>query len=327
MMRYFIILIGLMLTINGYNQFPPAAGMIGSTAIHKDSNIIVNWASQVINFTVGQENISVPQSPLASFGQAINALGMVEGNSTDVVSLGDSGSIILSFPFPISNGPGPDFAVFENGFSDNFLELAFVEVSTNGIDFVRFPAVSNTSSATQNGSFGSTDPTLINNLAGKYRQGFGTPFDLEELSNSSSINIDSINYVKIIDVIGSVDPTYASYDSNGNIINDPFPTEFSSCGFDLDGVGVIYQNNPLNIKTSTDLNFTAFPNPFETEISLFLNESTTLAYNIYDFQGRLIINGTLNYPYKLNLEYIDSGIYFLELKGEDTKGLKKIIKA
>ena len=36
--------------------------------------------------------------------------------------VGDGGSAILTFDTPIANGPGFDFAVFENGFSDTFLE-------------------------------------------------------------------------------------------------------------------------------------------------------------------------------------------------------------
>jgi len=47
--------------------------------------------------------------------------------------------------------------------------------------------------------------------------------------------------VKVIDVIGTIDPQYASRDSFGNIVNDPYPTPFGSCGFDLDAVGVINQ--------------------------------------------------------------------------------------
>jgi len=51
-----------------------------------------------------------------------------------IVSLGDSGVADVTFAGAIYNGPGADFAVFENGFlnatndSLAFLELAFVEV-------------------------------------------------------------------------------------------------------------------------------------------------------------------------------------------------------
>ena len=86
------------------------------------------------------------------------------------------------FDPPIENGDGFDFVVFENSFSDNFLELAWVEVSSNGIDFIRFENFSLTPS--QVSPFGFIDPTNINGLAGKYKQGFGTPFDLQSLKET-----------------------------------------------------------------------------------------------------------------------------------------------
>ncbi|MEZ4549679.1 MAG: hypothetical protein R2874_04140 [Desulfobacterales bacterium] len=60
--------------------------------------------------------------------------GPAVGSSFDVV-LGRGGSIILTFDPPVENGEGWDFAVFENSFNDFNLELAFVEVSSNGTDF------------------------------------------------------------------------------------------------------------------------------------------------------------------------------------------------
>ena len=46
----------------------------------------------------------------------------------------------------------------------------------------------------------------------------------------------------IVDVVGSIDPLYATHDSLGNIVIDPWPTAFASGGFDLDGMGVIHQS-------------------------------------------------------------------------------------
>ena len=77
--------------------------------------------------------------------------------SSGVVSLGDGGYGILTFDEPIDNGLGWDFAVFENSFSDDFLELAFVEVSSDGINFFRFPATSLTQDIVQVGGFGNID--------------------------------------------------------------------------------------------------------------------------------------------------------------------------
>jgi hypothetical protein len=47
--------------------------------------------------------------------------------------------------------------------------------------------------------------------------------------------------VRIRDVVGSIKPEYATLDSKGNPINDPWPTTFPTGGFDLDAVGVIHE--------------------------------------------------------------------------------------
>jgi hypothetical protein len=186
-------------------------------------------------------NISNPGLGLATAGTAADALGIAQGNTSGVVSLGDGGQITLTFTGGIRNGPGADFAVFENGFSDSFLELAFVEVSSNGSDFFRFPAISLTQTSTQVGGFGSLDATNLYNLAGKYRAGFGTPFDLAELAGFSPLlDVGAVTHVRIVDVVGSINPLYASYDSLGNLVNDPWSTPFASSGFDLDAVGVLH---------------------------------------------------------------------------------------
>jgi hypothetical protein len=220
--------------------YAPAAGQPGSTAIPNSSPLFVDWASAVQSITRGPQDITNPAGPLATFGSPSDALGPAEGTSFNVVSLGDGGQITLTFPHGVCNSAGPDFAVFENGFSDNFLELAFVDVSSDGSHYFRFPSASLTQTSTQVSGFGSLDPTDLNNLAGKYRQGFGTPFDLEELKSVSPLlDVNNVQFVRVTDVIGTLDPLYGSRDSQGNLINDPYPTVFASGGVDLDGVGVI----------------------------------------------------------------------------------------
>ena len=147
--------------------YAPAAGEAGSTAIHKDDVSIAAWATGFADYVVG---IGVDPE----FQTPEKALGPAEGTTADIVSLGRGGEITLTFAVPIRDGLGADFAVFENSFSDTFLELGFVEVSSNGTDFFRFDNDSLTPAAVD--AFGEVDPTEINNFAGKYRQGFGTPF-------------------------------------------------------------------------------------------------------------------------------------------------------
>ncbi len=206
--------------------YPPAAGQPGSTAVAKNDPNIVAWATGWTNYLVGSGCDPSWQTPE-------KALGPAQGTSTDIVCLGNGGQITLTFDVWIVDGPGWDFAVFENSFSDTFLELAFVEVSSNGVDYFRFPNASLTASPV--GGFGSVDPTNIDNLAGKYRAGFGTPFDLAQLAGVSPLlNVQAISHVKIVDIVGDG----SALDSFGRPIYDPHPTSGSG-GFDLEAVGVI----------------------------------------------------------------------------------------
>jgi hypothetical protein len=186
--------------------------------------------------------------------------------SNGVVSLGDGGTATLTFKNPIRNGNGWDFAVFENSFLDSFLELAFVEVSSDGNKFVRFPSESLSDTLKQTTAFGYTKPEKVNNLAGKYIAGYGTPFDLEELKDSVGIDINSIKFVRIRDVVGSINTKYATRDTKGRKINDPWPTRFPSSGFDLDAIGVIHEN--LSAKTHSWYSTSSikiWPNPVDND--------------------------------------------------------------
>lgn len=224
-------------------QFAPPPGNLATTAMHKDSSAFVNWANSCV-IERGYQDISNVLLGFASVGDSVSAIGAAGNNG--VVSLGDGGYAILQFPIPIKDMPGNDFAIFENSFSDDYLELAFVEVSSDGINYFRFNATSNTQDTLQTTAFGLTNATKLNNLAGKYRAHYGTPFNLNELAGNNGLDITNITHVKIIDVIGSIS-TYPSYDKDGNKINDPWPTPFPSAGFDLDAVGVINQNTSINI--------------------------------------------------------------------------------
>jgi len=228
--------------------YAPAAGQPGSTAIAAGDASIVGWATGVADLTRGSTDISDGAAVPASYGSGADALGAADAtpvSATPVVSLGDGGSITVTFSAPIYDGAGYDFAVFENGFSDGYLELAFVEVSSNGIDFFRFDSISTTQTTTQIGENGLLDPTDIHNLAGKYRAGFGTPFDLNELASVSPLlDVSRVTHVRMVDVVGTLNPAFAGRDSADNIINERWEPNYyggptGQEGFDLDAVGVM----------------------------------------------------------------------------------------
>ncbi|MDL2309059.1 T9SS type A sorting domain-containing protein [Bacteroidales bacterium OttesenSCG-928-B11] len=303
-------------------QFDGPVGTPGCQAISQDDPAILGWATgcEVLR---GYQDIATAVVTV-SYGESEDAIGKPDSDGMTVVSLGDSGVAILTFDIPITNGEGYDFAVFENSFSHTFLELAFVEVSSNGERWVRFPATSNTQTETQIDGFGHIDATQINNLAGKYKIGWGTPFDLDELRDSADIDIDNITHVKIIDVIGTINPKYAQYDAYGNIVNDPYPTDFSSGGFDLAGVAILNGWQPAtSIKENTANVIQVYPNPCHDFITIN-NLKPNQMLSFYTILGVKLWE-TIATDGQLRIEVGDfpDGVYLLKVGNNSCKIVKR----
>lgn len=297
-------------------SFPPAAGQTGSTAISKDSSIFVSWATQV-TVTRGWMDIADPSLGVASFGTDADAIGPA---NPAVVSLGDSGQAILQFDGTIYDGPGPDFAVFENGFSDQFLELAFVEVSSDGIYYQRFPAVTEVSDSAQIGGFGSTDPTKIHNFAGKYRASFGTPFDLSDLPTHPNVDVTAISHIRLVDCVGNIQSPYATYDSQGNAVNDPYPTPFASSGFDLDAIGVMHLHPMVGLAEKAS-KISIYPNPVRDVLTL--SGMTNLQWRIFTADGRFIATGN---SHQIDTQLWKAGTYFISITCQEGSHQEMIFK-
>ena len=249
----------------------------------QDPGAVVNpmfrgWATQVVSYQ--------PAPGLAGqWTDPSMALGPATGSNIDIVSLGHlnesqiaqglpPGEITLSFDEPIRQGRGYDFVVFENAFVSGadteagslagqmFAELAFVEVSSNGVDFVRFPSVSLTPELV--GRYGTIEISNVYNLAGKHPNASGvctgTPFDLKEIAGdpdvvSGLVDISDIKYVRIVDVPGSGGfyddaltyadsgtwPVWDFYADNHPIFDawDASAAPDPSGGFDLEAIGVL----------------------------------------------------------------------------------------
>jgi len=301
--------------------YAPPVGLPGTSAVYMDSSAFINWATGCA-VSRGYQDLSNTSLGYASVGNSSMATGRAQSNA--VVSLGDGGSAICTFDVPIKNGPGYDFAIFENGFDDLFLELAFVEVSSDGINFFRFPAHSLTDTTAQTGSFGFTDATKINNLAGKYRAGYGTPFDLQELDGKVELDLDRITHIKIIDVVGSIEGNYASRDFYNNKINDPWPTPFPSGGFDLDAVGVIHQNGVTGLKENREIfSVNVYPNPIDRgdELKIEMTE-TIVAIELIDGSGRSLIFGKES---SISTGELSPGLYCLRITSASKVNVLKLL--
>ncbi len=232
-------------------------------AIPSSSSLFVEWANDILPIGSGTYFAPAGSTAINKAG-GFNCLGDL--TLAQLADGGLPGYLTVTFPTGIKNGPGADFACFENGFSSGgglFAELAYVEVSSNGVDFIRFSSVylnyPNADLSTEQkskidlngtGTLASTgyltqDVTNIYNLAGKHAGGYGTPFDLAELADNAlvldgTVNLNNIQYVKLVDIIGNG----SNLDSLGNPIFDAWVT-YGTGGYDFrlstgNSVGVIH---------------------------------------------------------------------------------------
>lgn len=251
---------------------PDGEGMARLWMLDADYNpFYENPANYVNPLFAGWADAAISYAPAAGVSaEWLNpslTLGPVTGDDFDVASLGDltiaqvtggsqPGRIVVRLANPVGNLPGADFAVFENGFvAENPTEdggvvgqfsadLAFVEVSSDGSHFARFPARSLTEASV--GKYGTITASNVFNLAGKHAnsggRSWGTPFDLSGLAadplvTTGQVNLNAIQYIRIVDIPG----TGQYKDSSGPPgapIYDPSVT-FGSGGFDLEAVGAI----------------------------------------------------------------------------------------
>ena len=302
----------------GAGPFDGIVGTPGCAAIPANDPAILGWATGC-TVELGPQNISIEGSPVVSYHTAQDAIGPCSmTDNLSVVSLGDGGSATLTFEHPIKNGVGPDFAVYENSFDDYFLELAFVEVSSDGQRFVRFPATSLTQTVRQ--LAGNVDATYINNLAGKYRSGYGTPFDLAELADSTGLDINNITHVRVVDVVGSINPLYATYDAFGHMVNDPWPTNSYSSGYDLDGVAVLHSTSEGIDEVGNEM-VSVYPNPVTDYITISGAEGKQA--EMFDLTGRRVMEFTVSgASCTVSVAALPAGIYMLRIDGEAVKVIK-----
>ncbi len=299
--------------MNDPNSFDaPVPGFVGPAGDGKSGSannwvnaVFAGWASEVISYNPAP-------GVAAQWTNAALALGPVSGNNMDITSLGDldatqisngipPGNITLRMSTPIANKEGPDFTVFENGFisaGKMFAELAYVEVSSDGTNFARFPAVSLTTNRV--GAYGTINPRDVYNLAGKhvnaYGNSWGTPFDLDDLAmhplvTNGLLSLTNVLYVRLVDIPGSGD----FFDSltPSNPVYDAWVT-WGPGGHDLEAVGVI--NSPEYVHLTVQAIGPGMVSPYGVpggKVAVAIGSNATfsmIASNGY-YLGNVRING------------------------------------
>ena len=272
----------------------------GCPAIHKDDARFADWAS-------GWRDLVYGGNCEVEWRNPQNATGKASDSVYDILCLGDGGSVVMTFDFPIYDGDGFDFAVFENSFDGYFLELAFVEVSSDGEHFVRFPNLYLDNASI--GAFAKGNPRHVYNLATKYPCEYGHPFDLSELKfayefaqsaactfseeyknslleNYRFLDFSNIRYVKIIDIIGDG----KTLDCEGEGIFDPVGC-VGSAGFDLNAVGVINSKKDAALKPQTvvflDIADMQLSELAPVELSAFASSGLPVRFEVAQGSGRI----------------------------------------
>lgn len=183
------------------------------------------YVTGVESFTPGTcAGFNASAMPGVVFG-APRGTGTLSG-STDVLSLGTGGEIVLAFaPLSIVDEPGPDFVVFENVFYANgnperaYQELAEVSVSADGQSWRTYPCGGDAGSAQCAGR----TPVLSapgNGVAANDPQvAGGDAFDLADL------DVTSVRFVRIRDI------------GSQRCMGEGGP---GANGFDLDAVAVVH---------------------------------------------------------------------------------------
>ena len=220
------------------------------------------WATTVVDY-----------APIAGLSpewtMPSNALGPATGNHGDVVSLGElsqaqinsatpPGSLTLGFDVLIRDGAGPDFAVFENvlraGGDQLFMELGYVDVSSDGTNFARFS--SRSLQSTNVAAYETQRAEDAFGLAGKHLNGnghsWGTPFDLGDLTcdpavRNGTVDLGAIRFIRISDIPGT--GHYGDGDTLPHPIYDPWET-FGSGGIDIDAIGILNAVSNYHVWTS-----------------------------------------------------------------------------
>lgn len=229
-------------------------------------------------------------------------------NPVQILSLGVGGEITLRFDrHTVVDGPGPDFAVFENAFhyilsgtQRTYAEPATVSVSRDGVTFVSFPFDSLTLAGCAgvtptNGEQDPRDPAVSG----------GDLFDL------STIGVDSIRYVRIHDVTPIVrdnrkhpfwDPTLNGFDLDAVVaINVAVPRTPGKATTGAAVAALI--DSPERATVRCTLEHPAHArlrlfNPLGQQVALLLDSDVPAGSSLHPFSLSRIVTG----PYFIALE-------------------------
>jgi len=77
----------------------------------------------------------------------------------------------------------------------------------------------------------------------------------------------------------------------------------------------------------TKLEISAFPNPFQSNVTIQLSQAVNLSYTVFNTQGQLISSGNLSdLNNKFDLEHLITGTYYFVYQTDSNVGQISLIK-
>jgi hypothetical protein len=160
------------------------------------------------------------------------------------------------------------------------------------------------------------DASLLNNLAGKYVANYGTPFDLSDLAGTPGLDVNHITHVRLVDVVGAVSG-HGSKDNEGKYINDPYPTNFPTGGFDLDAVAALHMEVTA-VSQTTQTAATIYPNPATGMVYVTLPTGITNATLVLTgITGQVLMQQPASQHTPLSLAGYPAGLYTLHITSDN----------
>lgn len=255
--------------------------------------VITEGASEVISYNQGPRKNGTPITAARTVAE--NALGVPQGNDVvNFVSLGFGGQLILKFPYVIFDNPlTPDLQV--------------VETTFGGLNCTQYPET-----ADIEGSLDGASWTYLGTIC------------LDDVVDITSAGV--IQYIRITDRTPATS-------FNG-----------SADGYDVDGVVVINQEcggaTPARIGDNTNtpdevISMELFPNPAKETATVVLttgSDDSNIMITVNNYLGQSVLTDRLNVAsssvinHTLNLDGLNSGIYFVTVESNSTREVIKLVK-
>ena len=130
-----------------------------------------------------------------------------------------------------------------------------------------------------------------------------------------------VTHIRIVDVVGCIKPEYATYDAEGHIVNDPWPTAFASSGFDLDAVGVIHDLAHSDVPENGEEVISLYPNPVKDRLTVQAENLQSI--EVFNLVGQLVMMS--DQPI-VDMNGLNQGVYFVRVRADGMIVTKRVVK-